>query len=1096
MKMRVWELAKEVGLKSKELLELARNNGIKVTSVLNALTDNEVKELHKFATTHNQQCRSTHRSVETYEELPKEETQTLKPKTEPEKAEKQEQAIALPQQPTPPAKIEKQELPPQIERPAPIPKAQSPEPVLPGKSESQEPPVPQAEAESLGPSLSPQIGQQRQRTPLEKSEKDERSVQRAQPELVSHSPQPVNTGQTAPSAPSPKDKTPIAEYSTPPKRERPKFERPERQTSPPPERQTSPPPERQTSPQHERQTSPQHERQTSPQHERQTSPQHERQTSPQHERQTSPQHERQTSPQHERQTSPQPERQTSPQHERQTSPQPERQTSPQHERQTSPQPERQTSPQHERQTSPQHERQTSPQHERQTSPQHERQTSPRHERQTSPQHERQTSPRHERQTSPRHERQTSPQRERQTSPRHERPTSPRHERPTSPRHERQTLPQRERQTSPQHERQTSSRHERQTSPRHERQTSPQSERQISSRHERRDRPPKTDHSQHGQLSSRNELRNRSLPPRDEKHEQRPGPKFEHSRRESPKLDKPKDSFHSRHQQGRKKQDNRDRQFPKSNRFRNQSTDKNLSTKELQKKEKQYFHRPKPSVPVRKIEISIPITVKDLSRMMGVRANVIQEKLIELKLKADLDQALDESAVEMLGVEFNREIKIKKGEDQEQMLLKEFETKDAPESLQPRAPVVTFMGHVDHGKTSLLDCIRKTDVASREAGGITQHIGAYKVEYNKQSIVFLDTPGHEAFTSMRARGANVTDIVVLVVAADDGVMPQTIEAINHARAAEVAIIVAINKIDKANARPEVVMQQLARHNLIPEKWHGDTVCVEVSATTGQGINELIEYILLVAEMLELKANPKRKAYGTVLEAKMTEGKGAVATLLVQNGTLKRGESILCGNHYGRIKDIADHLGRRSRQASPSTPVEIFGLSGIPEAGDKFYALADHSRAKNIAETRQKNLREKALDTGQRRRTAEEIIRKIQEGETKELRIILKADVQGTLEAISAKLQELSHQEIKLKLIHAAAGGINERDIQLADASNALVMGFNVTANKATRDIAEEKGIEIRRYSVIYQLLDEVKQIMNGMLAPKMSEEVTGMPLFVK
>ena len=350
--------------------------------------------------------------------------------------------------------------------------------------------------------------------------------------------------------------------------------------------------------------------------------------------------------------------------------------------------------------------------------------------------------------------------------------------------------------------------------------------------------------------------------------------------------------------------------------------------------------------------------------------------------------------------------------------------------------------------------------------------------------------------MRARGANVTDIVVLVVAADDGVMPQTVEAINHARAAEVTIIVAVNKIDKPNARIDVVMQQLARHNLIPEKWHGDTVCIDVSAVTKQGINELLEYILLVSEMLELKANPKRQACGTVLEAKMMEGKGVVASLLVQNGTLKRGESILCGNHYGRVKDIADHLGRRVRQAGPSTPIEIFGLSGIPEAGDKFYALTDHSRAKDIAETRQKNMREKSLGSGQRKRTAEEIMRQIQEGETKELRVILKTDVQGSLEAISAKLQQLSHEEIKIKLLHAAAGGINERDIQLADASSALVIGFNVSANKATRDISEEKGIEIRRYNVIYQLLDDVKQIMNGMLDPKMSEEVPGMPPFAK
>jgi translation initiation factor IF-2 len=495
-------------------------------------------------------------------------------------------------------------------------------------------------------------------------------------------------------------------------------------------------------------------------------------------------------------------------------------------------------------------------------------------------------------------------------------------------------------------------------------------------------------------------------------------------------------------------------------------------------------------PPRPIEVTVPISVKYLSQVIGVRTHLILQKLIDSKMKASLNQSLDEAMVKMISLEFHKEIKIKKGENQEEMLLKEFEQPDAPEDLVPRGPVVTFMGHVNHGKTSLLDYIRKTDVAAKEAGGITQHIGAYKVEYNNQAIVFLDTPGHEAFTAMRARGAKVTDIVVLVVAADDGVMPQTVEAINHAKAAEVPIIVAINKIDKPTARLDVVMQQLAKHGLLVEEWQGDTISVKVSAITGQGIKELLDYILLVAEMQEVKANPKRKAYGTVLEAKMMEGRGVVATLLVENGTLKTGDIILCGNHYGRVRDIFDHLGHNLKEAGPSTPLEISGISGLPEAGDKFYVLDSIGQARSIAEERQKKLREKSLSASPRKVTAEEIIRQIQEGEIKELRIILKTDVQGSLEAISAKLHEVKNEEIKLRLLHAAVGGVNERDVQLADASHALIMGFDVAANKAARDMAEEKNIEIRRYNVIYQLLEDVKKIMGGMLAPRITEEITG------
>jgi len=496
------------------------------------------------------------------------------------------------------------------------------------------------------------------------------------------------------------------------------------------------------------------------------------------------------------------------------------------------------------------------------------------------------------------------------------------------------------------------------------------------------------------------------------------------------------------------------------------------------------------VPPKSIEIQVPIMVKDFSQETGIRANLIIDKIYKnLDIQLDVNSSLSESMVEMLGVEFERNIIIKKEETEEEILLKEILKKDDNAKLVERAPVVTFMGHVDHGKTSLLDRIRRTDVTTQEAGGITQHIGASKIEVNGQSIVFLDTPGHEVFTAMRARGANVTDIVVLVVAADDGVMPQTIEAINHAKAAEVPIIVAINKIDRHNARVDNVYQELSQQGLIPEKWSGSTICVEVSAHTGQGIKELLEYILLVAEMQELKANPKRDAYGTVLEARVVEGRGDVATLLVQNGTLKQSDTILCGVCYGRIRDISNHLGQKIKQAEPSTPVEVCGLSGLPDAGDKFYVMQSLSSARNIAEARKQELREKSLNT-QRRPSIEEIMSQIQRGETKELRIVLKADVQGSLEAISAKIQTLTHEEISVKLLHAGVGAVTEGDIQLADASQALIIAFNVTEGKIARDMAEEKGVDIRKYNIIYQLLEDLHKIMTGMLAPAKTEEITG------
>lgn len=497
------------------------------------------------------------------------------------------------------------------------------------------------------------------------------------------------------------------------------------------------------------------------------------------------------------------------------------------------------------------------------------------------------------------------------------------------------------------------------------------------------------------------------------------------------------------------------------------------------------------VPARKIDVKVPISVKELSQTIGVRATDIVEKLLKhFKVMANLNQSLDETMVEWIALEFGKDVQINKGENIEETILKELEKEDSPAELVSRAPVVTFMGHVDHGKTSLLDKIRKTNVALQEAGGITQHIGAYKIKTDKQEVVFLDTPGHEAFTAMRARGANVTDIVVLVVAADDGVMPQTVEAINHAKAAEVPIVVALNKIDKATAKPEAVMQQLCQHQLIPEKWQGDTGCIEVSALTGQGVPELLEYLGLMAEMLELKGNPKRKASGVVLESKVVEGKGVVSTLLVQNGILRCGDIVLSGTSDGRIRDMLDDAGNKIQAAGPATPVEVSGLSELPDAGERFYVLDKLPMARAIAEERKAKLREKSLQKGARKISLAEIMQQIQQGDIQELRIVLKTDVHGSLEALTPKLMEIGNAEIKLKILHAAVGGINEGDIQLAIASRGVIVGFNVTASRMAREMAEEKGIEIRYYNVIYHLLEDVKKIMSGLLMPEDREEITG------
>ncbi|WP_456484762.1 translation initiation factor IF-2 [Desulfurobacterium sp.] len=489
-----------------------------------------------------------------------------------------------------------------------------------------------------------------------------------------------------------------------------------------------------------------------------------------------------------------------------------------------------------------------------------------------------------------------------------------------------------------------------------------------------------------------------------------------------------------------------------------------------------------------------ISVRELAEKMGEDPNKLIADLISLGKFVTINQAIDFETVSKLVEKYGKVAKLEGAEEEEAVLEAELEeTEDKPEDLKPRPPVVTVMGHVDHGKTTLLDYIRNTKVAEREAGGITQHIGASIVEVDttegKKRITFLDTPGHEAFTAMRARGAQVTDIAVLVVAADDGVMPQTIEAINHAQAAGVPIIVAINKIDKPGANPDRVKQELTQHGLIPEDWGGTTIMVPVSAKTGEGVDELLEMIALQAELMELKANPNKKARGVVLEAKLDKQRGPVATLLVQSGTLKVGDPIVAGLYAGKIRAMFDDKGKPVKEAGPSMAVEILGLEDVPLAGDKFYVVKDEKTARKIAEKRQELARESALEK-EKRVSLEDLFAQIQEGEVKELNIVLKADAQGSIEAIRKSLEELSTDEVKVKIIHAGVGPITENDVMLAAASNAIIVGFNVRPDSAARKAAEREKVDMRTYHVIYDIVDEVKKAMQGLLQPEEKEVYLG------
>ena len=489
----------------------------------------------------------------------------------------------------------------------------------------------------------------------------------------------------------------------------------------------------------------------------------------------------------------------------------------------------------------------------------------------------------------------------------------------------------------------------------------------------------------------------------------------------------------------------------------------------------------------KVQIPDEISVGELaSRMKKTGAEVVKA-LMKNGIMASLPQMIDFDTASFIAEEMGCKVEKEVVVTIEEKLIDVSE--DKAEDLVPRAPVVVVMGHVDHGKTSLLDTIRNTSVASGEAGGITQHIGAYQVQVNGKPITFLDTPGHEAFTSMRARGAMITDIAILMVAADDGIMPQTIESISHAKAANIPIVVAVNKIDKENANPDRVMQQLTEHGLVPEEWGGDTICCKISAKKNIGIDNLLEMVTLTAEMAELKANPNRAASGTVIEARLDKGRGPVATLLVQNGTLKQGDIIIAGTAVGRVRTMLDYKGGRLTEAGPSVPVEIAGLSEAPTAGSPFFAVSDERMARELVEQRKAEERAKAAAPVQKV-SLENLFDQIQAGERKELALIVKADVQGSVEAVKASLEKLSNDEVNVRVIHGGVGAVNESDVMLAASSNAIIVGFNVRPDAAARDGAARQNVDMRMYRVIYDCIDEITAAMKGMLAPKYREALLG------
>ncbi|MCK8826267.1 translation initiation factor IF-2 [Natroniella acetigena] len=491
-----------------------------------------------------------------------------------------------------------------------------------------------------------------------------------------------------------------------------------------------------------------------------------------------------------------------------------------------------------------------------------------------------------------------------------------------------------------------------------------------------------------------------------------------------------------------------------------------------------------------IEVKGKLTVKELAEEIEIEPNSLMTELINLGIMATINQELDLETVEMVAEEYGYQVKdVKEDDTEDDIYGLVADIEDAPADLSTRPPVITVMGHVDHGKTTLLDAIRKANVTAGEAGGITQHIGAYQVEVDDQMITFLDTPGHEAFTSMRARGAQATDIAILVVGADDGIMPQTVEAINHAKAAEVPIIVAVNKIDKPNAQPERVKQELTEHGLVVEEWGGDTICVSVSALKQQNLDELLEMIILTAEMEELTANPDRAAHGVIIEAELDRGRGPVATVLIKNGTLKVGDPIVAGMASGRVRAMINDRGERIEEAGPSTPVEVLGLSEAPKAGDLLEVLEDDQATREVANKREDKRRADELSQNTTV-NLDDLFAQIQEGEIKNLNIVVKADVQGSVEALKESLLNLSTEEVQVKVVHDGVGGITETDVMLASASNAIIIGFNVRPGANARKVAEKETVEIRTYRVIYRAIEEIKQAMEGLLDPDYKEVVLG------
>ena len=521
---------------------------------------------------------------------------------------------------------------------------------------------------------------------------------------------------------------------------------------------------------------------------------------------------------------------------------------------------------------------------------------------------------------------------------------------------------------------------------------------------------------------------------------------------------------------------------KKNKFGEQQKGKKSDRNKPQQLQKP-VHKPKPV----QLKITVPetISVTELASRMKTAAAEVIKKLMMMGMMVSVNESIDYDTAYLIADEFGIKVEKEIVVTLEDKLFDE--SVDAEENLVPRAPVIVVMGHVDHGKTSLLDAIRDTHVTAGEAGGITQHIGAYRVNVGDKDVTFLDTPGHAAFTQMRARGANLTDIAILVVAADDGIMPQTVEAINHAKAAGVNIIVAINKIDRLGADPERVKTELTKYELVPEEWGGDTICVPVSALQRKGIKELLDMVLLSAEMLELKANPNRTAKGVVIEARLDKGRGPIATLLVQNGTLKNGDIIIAGTSVGRVRVMTDDKGRKLAEAGPSVPVEIMGLSEVPEAGDLFAAVADERMARDLAE--QRKAKKKEEEQNSTKVNLDDLFAQIGSG-IKNLNIIVKSDVQGTSEAVKSSLAKLSNEEVKVQVLHAGAGGITESDVMLANASNAIIVGFNVRPDKNAIDMAARDKVDIRTYRVIYDCIEEIEAAMKGMLAPKFRENVIG------